>query len=355
MKTIINKYLHYLSVIIFIISINAIILSEETFAQTYLSDDVEVPVFGYTHEPFTKYIFWDISEINIQNNRLDITVGLIEDGINADPNYTHANWYENAMNDNFNSEDVDLRMIYATNLSNTINGLMFAKLTTSSSKKDLIITRGNGDLEVYWNDNGELIFKRKFKANGKVATIGNFTSGDNLEDVAVIMNDTVKIYKNLGNGYLDSIPVYRLANVHASSVILAQISSYTEPYRTLNNTTSDKDEIIIKQGDSVKIFLNNNSNGTSASTIIYTGSSPSNYKDFKISDFNNDGYNDLVIVENYYGINLYKNNEGSISTTAAYSNTNSGLFDVTSVAAGDFNKDGWNDFAINGSDFTNYI
>jgi len=166
------------------------------------------------------------------------------------------------------------------------------------------------------------------------------------------MNDTVKIYKNLGNGYLDSIPVYRLANVHASSVILAQISSYTEPYRTLNNTTSDKDEIIIKQGDSVKIFLNNNSNGTSASTIIYTGSSPSNYKDFKISDFNNDGYNDLVIVENYYGINLYKNNEGSISTTAAYSNTNSGLFDVTSVAAGDFNKDGWNDFAINGSDFT---
>lgn len=233
MKTLINKYLR-LSIITFIISINIAALFKSAFSQTYLNDDVEVPVFGYTHEPFTKYIFWDISEINTQNNRLDLAVGLIEDGINANPDYTHANWYKNSTNDNFNSEVTNLRMIYAQNLSNTISGVKFVKLhSDSSSKKDLIITRGNGDLEVYWNVEGVLTFERSFKANGKVAAIGNFTSGDNLEDVAMIMNDTVKIYKNLGTGYLDSIPVYRLANVHASSVILAQISSYTEPYRTL--------------------------------------------------------------------------------------------------------------------------
>ena len=62
MKTLINKYLR-LSIITFIISINIAALFKSAFSQTHLNDDVEVPVFGYTHEPFTKYIFWDISEI----------------------------------------------------------------------------------------------------------------------------------------------------------------------------------------------------------------------------------------------------------------------------------------------------
>ena len=127
MKTLINKYLR-LSIITFIISINIAALFNSAFSQTYLNDDVEVPVFGYTHEPFTKYIFWDISEINTQNNRLDLAVGLIEDGINANPDYTHANWYKNSTNDNFNSEVTNLRMIYAQNLSNTISGVKFVKL-----------------------------------------------------------------------------------------------------------------------------------------------------------------------------------------------------------------------------------
>ncbi|MFZ1320158.1 MAG: hypothetical protein WAT71_01245 [Ignavibacteria bacterium] len=173
---------------------------------------------------------------------------------------------------------------------------------------------------MYWNSNGNITFQRSFKANGKVAAVGNFTSGDDLEDVAVIMDDTVKIYKNLGNGYLDSIPVYRLP-VHASKLLLAQISNYIEPYATVYNTTSDKDEIILLQGDSIRVYLNNNNNGTSLSTIIYSGFEYAIKRDFKISDFNNDGYNDLVLIEEQYGINIYKNNAGTLNTTPSYKNT----------------------------------
>lgn len=160
------------------------------------------------------------------------------------------------------------------------------------------------------------------------------------------MNDTVKIYKNLGTGYLDSIPVYRLANVHANKVEISQISSYIEPYATFHGTTSDKDEIIIKQGDSVKIYLNNNSNSTSLSTIIYTGFTYITLNDFKTADFNHDGYNDLVVVEDGYGINVYKNTGGTIGTTAVYTNIDPPFFHPQSVAVGDFDKNGWNDIAL---------
>ncbi|MBK8380488.1 MAG: VCBS repeat-containing protein [Ignavibacteria bacterium] len=224
---------------------------------------------------------------------------------------------------------------------------------SDSVRKDVIVTRQNGDLEVYWNSYGTITFQRGFKANGKVAAIGNFTSGDNLEDVAVITDDTVKIYKNLGNGYLDSIPVYRLANVHASAVVLAQISSFIEPYATVYNTTSDKDEIILRQGDSIRIYLNNNSNGTSLSTILYTGAAYSIHKDFKISDLNHDGYNDIVIVEEDYGINVYRNSNGAISTIPVYRNVNESFFHTFTVAVGDFDKNGWNDIIGNLDDRMN--
>jgi FG-GAP-like repeat/Secretion system C-terminal sorting domain len=167
------------------------------------------------------------------------------------------------------------------------------------------------------------------------------------------MDDTVKIYKNLGNGYLDSIPVYRLANVHASAVTIAQINNYIEPYATFYGTTSNKDDIILRQGDSIRIYNNNNDNSTTLSTIIYTGSAYSVYRDFKISDLNNDGYNDLVVVEENYGINIYKNNSGSINTVPSYRNVDEGFFHTFSVAVGDFDGNGWNDIVVCLSDRLN--
>ncbi len=350
MKTRINKF-------IFLIIFTAVIFSfinmtsNSVIAQSYFSDGVEVPVFEGTIIPnvTTKFDYWDLGEVNTQNNRLDLVVGVSQKGYNGGSgNYIIGNSYVNQFNDNFNTEVENDRFISLSDYSNPITGLIFAKLHSGTNdKKDIIISRANGDLEVYWNTDGNIAFEKGFKANGKVAAVGNFTSGDNLEDVAVIMNDTVKIYKNLGNGYLDSIPVYKLANVHASAVVLAQISSFIEPYATVNNTTSDKDEIILRQGDSIRIYLNNNSNGTSLSTILYTGAAYSIHKDFKISDLNHDGYNDIVIVEEDYGINVYRNINGTISTIPVYRNVNESFFHTFTVAVGDFDKNGWNDIIVN--------
>ena len=355
MKTQIKKFIIFITFIVVIFSLNNM-TSNNMCAQTYFSDNVVVPIFEGTIIPnvTTKLDYWDLGEVNTQKNRLDLVAGVSQKGYNGGSgNYIIGNWYKNQYNDNFNPEDENTRFISLSNYSNPINGLTFAKLHSDSIKKDVIITRDNGDLEVYWNSYGTITFQRGFKANGKVAAVGNFTSGDNLEDVAVIMNDTVKIYKNLGNGYLDSIPVYRLANVHASALLIAQISNYIEPYATVYNTTSDKDEIILRQGDSIRIYQNNNSNGTSLSTIIYTGADYSTRKDFKISDLNNDGYNDLVIVEEDYGINVYKNSGGTMNTSPSYRNVNEGLFHTYSVAVGDFDKNGWNDIVVSLSDRLN--
>lgn len=356
MKTLKNKFKSFIIYTIVVFSLINM-ASNSIIAQTYLSDDLEVPVFEgiLINNVTTKYAYWDLGEVNNINNRLDLVVGVSQKGlVNDSGSYIIGNTYKNQFNDNFNAEVESDRFLNLENYSNPITGLIFAKLSSNpATKKEVIVSRLNGELEIYSNSGGAISFSNKFKANGKVAAVGNFTSGDNLEDVAVIMDDTVKIYKNLGNGYLDSIPVYRLADVHASAVVLAQISSYTEPYRTLFNTTSNKDEIIIKQGDSVKIFLNNNSNGTSASTIIYTGSTYVGLNDFKIADFNNDGYNDLVIVEEGYGINVYKNITGTISTTASYTNINAPVFHTQSVGVGDFDKNGWNDIAVSLGDRTN--
>ena len=62
MKTLINKYLR-LSIITFIISINIAALFKSAFSQTYLNDDVEVPVFGYTHEPLLSIFFGILAKL----------------------------------------------------------------------------------------------------------------------------------------------------------------------------------------------------------------------------------------------------------------------------------------------------
>lgn len=350
METRINKFLSDVTFLFVILPLLIITSWRSATAQSYFGDGVEVPVFEGTIIPnlTTKFIYWDLSEINTANNRLDLAVGLSQKGYENDSlSYVIGNWYKNQYNDNFNSEVENTRFLNSNIYSNRINGLIFAKLHSGANdKKDVIMTRENGDLEVYWNSEGAISFQRRFKVNGKVAAVGNFTSGDNLEDVAVIMNDTVKIYKNLGNGYLDSIPVYRLANVHASMVSIAQINSYIEPYATVYGTTTNKDDIILRQGDSIRIYNNNNSNGTSLSTIIYTGAAFSTYKDFKISDLNNDGHNDLVIVEQDYGINVYKNSNGTMNTTPSYRKVDEGSFNTFSVAVGDFDKNGWNDIVV---------
>lgn len=121
MKTIIIKHTRYITLFTLIIIVNMLVFLKSSIIKAqYIESDIEVPVFEGA-EPETKFIYWDISEVNTQNNRLDLTVGLNQHG--EDEDYINANWYKNLSNNNFNIEDTNTRIIFANNLTNEITGL----------------------------------------------------------------------------------------------------------------------------------------------------------------------------------------------------------------------------------------
>ncbi|MBL0106262.1 MAG: hypothetical protein WBQ38_05825 [Ignavibacteria bacterium] len=209
-----SKMYLFLSIILFL-SLNY------SSAQTYLTDGQQVPVFEPANTNITdRKLYWDITEINNSNNRLDIGVGVTHyEGSN---NYINGNWYMNENNSNFNNEVTENRFIYLTNNTNTINGYFF-KLNDSTGRKDAVVTRGNGEMEIYINSNGSIgSLRQSFLINGKILSVGQF-SNDTYEDAAVLSNsgDTVKIYKGFANGKLDTVP-YRHNVNNPYNLCLAQ-------------------------------------------------------------------------------------------------------------------------------------
>lgn len=309
-------------------------------AQTYLTDGQKVPAF-FPNETIetNRRVYWDITEINNSNNRLDIGVGVThyED---AD-NFINGNWYMNEDNSNFNNEVTGNRFIYLENDNKTINGFVF-KLNDSTGRKDAVVTRGNGQLEININSGGSIgSIVKNFSVNGLIKGVGQF-SNDTYEDVLVFSNsgDTAKIYKGLSNGKLDTIP-YRYKLFSPYQIQLGQISSSIPPYSIINNLMNNKDELVYTVEDSLVILKNTNSNILEPWISIYTGFENA---EFKIADINNDGYNDILIhhISIDDGLRVYINNSGT-GFTPGYEYDNF----TFAVSAADFNKDGWNDLVIN--------
>lgn len=249
--------------------------SSEVFSQSYsLDQPVMVPFYKGTIVNNTYIdIFWDISEINsvANNNRQDLALGLTQVGSAPIPPYnfsfTVGNWYFNEDDENFNEEDIDLRYISG---GSGISGLLFAKLDNNATRKNLIVSRGDGRLQCFNNSGGIIVTSPAqtiYTTNGTVGSAGKFTTDDH-EDIAVISGSNLKIYKSAGNGSLDTNAAYTLTSVSASKVLIAQVSSEVYPYSVINSSTSDRDEIIIRSGTNIKIYLNDNSNGTSTVTTI---------------------------------------------------------------------------------------
>ncbi|MBV6480143.1 MAG: hypothetical protein HGGPFJEG_02988 [Ignavibacteria bacterium] len=324
------------------------ILKSDIFSQPiFFTDDSYVPIFqGIIVDNSSKDIYWDLGEI--YNNRLYLAAGVKQRGVDVTGNYDYdnANWYKNDNDSNFNEENPDYRFIYAEypNAINAITGLKFVKLNYTNSKRDVIISREDGILYIYRNQNSSIeldFYQRIFNAHGKVASTGKF-SNDNLEDIAVISESSLKIYKGADYSLLDTNAVLTLYNVNATKAVLSQVSNWIEPYATFKQTSNDKDEIIVRTGTSIKIYKNNNSNGISDSTVISISDQDS---DFKIADINNDGWNDLIVASLADGIKIFLNNTGTISSTASYTNEN---YDVQNLDIADFDKDGWNDIVAAG-------
>ncbi len=116
------------------------------FSQTnYLDNRVLVPYFRGTVVDYTTIdLDWDLSEINSNNKRLDIVIGVSQK--DASPtllNYANANWYYNQYNTNFNSENTNTRFVYNTYFSHGFTGLIFSRLDTTV-KRNVVVSGENG-------------------------------------------------------------------------------------------------------------------------------------------------------------------------------------------------------------------
>ncbi|MEZ4821986.1 MAG: hypothetical protein R2942_06005 [Ignavibacteria bacterium] len=121
------------SIIYWIISIMIFVSSNISLSQNYLTDGQQVPVYDPAYSDSTiRLVYWDLTEINNSNNRLDIGVGVTHN--EGSDNFINGNWYKNENNSNFNSEDENDRFIYTLNNSKIINGLIF-KMNDSTEKK----------------------------------------------------------------------------------------------------------------------------------------------------------------------------------------------------------------------------
>lgn len=136
MKTNIKQVI-YLTLIIYLY-----IQTSIGFAQSYSLDDAEdVPFFRGTEVTNTRRsIVWDLNEI--YDNRLDLFVGVYQIGYEGQTGYFyhHANWYRNQYDDNFNSEDVNLRIFYSEDpYENGISDLKFVNLNSSIYKSIIML------------------------------------------------------------------------------------------------------------------------------------------------------------------------------------------------------------------------
>lgn len=334
-----DKYCSSKSIINLFVAIIILISFKYSFAQTYLTDGQQVPVFNPAFTSYThRTVYWDLTEINNSNNRLDIGACVTqEDSLSTV--YINGNWYKNEDNSNFNNEVTGNRFIYLENSSNVINGFIF-RLNDSTGRKDAVVTRGSNEIEIYINSGGTIgALRQHFPVYGKILSTGLFST-DTLQDVIVLSNseDTVKIYKGVANGKLDTIP-YKYPVSDPYNISLAQLSSKIKPYSIIENTTGNRDELVYTTEDSLIVLKNSNSNTLERWISIYSGIEDA---DINIADINNDGYNDILVYAKSGGIKVYRNNSGEgFSSGYEYSGN------VFAASTGDFNKDGWNDLVIN--------
>lgn len=97
------------------IIILSMVFCSKLFSQSYvLQDPVLVPVYLWDYnvdDIDTRDYFWDITEINNNNDRLDVVVGLNQIQNATTNNYINANWYKNQYDDNFNEFNSSTKFI----------------------------------------------------------------------------------------------------------------------------------------------------------------------------------------------------------------------------------------------------
>jgi len=323
----------------------------------YLFEPVWVESFSFndpTHTDEKRDIFFDLSEVKnpSENTKLDILQCVNFDALRPAPNpprnLRDASWYKNINSPNFESFPNNFY-----NASSTIKykGVVFLKMRNANPQKNDVVVLRDDAVQVYWNINNTIsgTLQQNIPLSGGTILIkGVYDADDNVEDAIIYANPNIKIYKNLSTGLLTSTPlpsVINVGNLGAFPVIIsAQINGQTFPFNQFSDPFGDnKFDVIIKDDQNIRVYMNDNQNNTNLSQTISAGIQLSS---LAVADINNDGYNDII----YSGNNILKihlNLAGTgINSVPDLTISNNNFETVKAIGVADLNNDGWNDLVL---------
>jgi tetratricopeptide (TPR) repeat protein len=179
------------------------------------------------------------------------------------------------------------------------------------------------------------------KASGHAVAcaVGDY-DGDGLNDVAVALDDSVRLYRNLGMG--------KFEDVTAEAGLTARNKPSGITFIDFDHD-GDLDLFLtgapLKAGDAPNVLWRNNGNKTFTEWTEPTGLGGSGTTAAAIlTDFNNDRAVDIATTGDSAAPLIYVNpREGKYPTQALYEEK---LPATTGIAVLDFNKDGWMDIAV---------
>ena len=193
------------------------------------------------------------------------------------------------------------------------------------------------------------------KASGHAVAcaVGDY-DGDGLNDLAVALDDQVRLYHNLGHG--------QFKDVTADAGLAARNRPSGITFVDYDHD-GDLDLLLtgagLKPGDAPNVLWRNNGNGTFTEWTDATGLGGNGATAAAIlTDFNNDGAVDIAVTGDQASPTLYVNpREGKFPTQELYATNqqvsesaspqvSDGLPATVGIAVSDFNKDGWMDIAV---------
>jgi hypothetical protein len=340
-----NKMKIIVNLTVVFMLICSVVYSQNIFNQSNIQI---INVYNPNYQNTIGNIKLDLSPINSSNNRLDL---VSISNLNYMIDFNHGDWNLNNGNGTFGSYNNFYSNFQTTE---TLNDVKFVKIRDNASQKDVVVLKkkiinniDNYELNIHQNTNnsiGGVYQSNTGTGNYTNMDAGRFNYEDTREDVVITSGNVVKIYKNLGNGNLD--PNNWTFSFPGTKVMLKQMTD--KNILDFQNSSSDRDELITSNGNILRIYKNNNSNGFEANPQVYDAGFE--IKDFEITDLNNDGYNDIVIVGNGVAKGFTNVKGQSVDFSSPTWNISSGNWYNAKVSFADLNKDGLNDIVIVGMD-----
>jgi tetratricopeptide (TPR) repeat protein len=180
----------------------------------------------------------------------------------------------------------------------------------------------------------------KVGGRGVACAVGDFDA-DNLNDLAVALDDGVRLFKNLGKGKFQDVTAEAGLTPHNKPTGITFVDFDHDGDLDLMLTGSP-----LKSGDESNVLWRNNGNKTFTEWTEQTGLGGSGVTAAAIlTDFNNDRAVDLAMTGDGAAPVLFVNpREGKYPTQPLYENA--GLSKTAGIAVLDYNKDGWMDIAV---------